>query len=36
VAVPMHCGDIVGSLNDRETFRKACKAPVVILDPTDR
>lgn len=36
VAVPMHCGDIVGSLNDRETFRKACKAPVVILNPTDR
>jgi L-ascorbate metabolism protein UlaG (beta-lactamase superfamily) len=36
VAVPMHCGDIVGALKDRETFKKACSVPVVILDPTDR
>ncbi len=36
VAVPMHCGDIVGSLRDREKFQNACKVPVVILDPTDR
>jgi L-ascorbate metabolism protein UlaG (beta-lactamase superfamily) len=34
VAVPMHCGDIVGSLKDRETFQKHSAAPVVILDPT--
>lgn len=34
VAVPMHCGDIVGTLDDRVTFQKACKVPVVILDPT--
>jgi L-ascorbate metabolism protein UlaG (beta-lactamase superfamily) len=34
VAVPMHCGDIVGSLDDRETFRKLSKAPVTVLDPT--
>jgi L-ascorbate metabolism protein UlaG (beta-lactamase superfamily) len=33
VAVPMHCGDIVGTLQDRETFKAACKVPVVILDP---
>ena len=33
VAVPMHCGDIVGTLNDRESFQAASKAPVVILDP---
>ncbi len=35
VAVPMHCGDIVGTLNDRETFKAACKTSVVILDPTE-
>jgi len=34
VAVPMHCGDIVGSLDDREAFKKASKAKVVILDIT--
>lgn len=34
VAVPMHCGDIVGTLNDRDAFKKACKTSVVILDPT--
>lgn len=33
VAVPMHCGDIVGTLQDREAFQAACKVPVVILDP---
>lgn len=33
VAVPMHCGDIVGTLGDREAFKAACKVPVVILDP---
>jgi hypothetical protein len=36
VAVPMHCGDIVGSLGDRDAFKAACPVPVVILDPTDR
>jgi L-ascorbate metabolism protein UlaG (beta-lactamase superfamily) len=34
VAVPMHCGDIVGTLDDRKTFKSLSKAPVVILDPT--
>jgi L-ascorbate metabolism protein UlaG (beta-lactamase superfamily) len=33
VAVPMHCGDIVGTLQDRQAFKAACKIPVVILDP---
>ncbi len=33
VAVPMHCGDIVGTLDDRESFKSSSKAPVVILDP---
>lgn len=36
VAVPMHCGDIVGTLNDRETFKSLVNVPVVILSPTDR
>jgi len=36
VAVPMHCGDIVGTLDDREAFRKASNVPVVVLHPTDR
>lgn len=36
VAVPMHCGDIVGSLSDRQAFKSGSSAPVVILDPTDR
>jgi len=34
VAVPMHCGDIVGTLTDRETFRSRAETQVVILDPT--
>ncbi len=34
VAVPMHCGDIVGSLGDRDAFKAACKVPVVTLDVT--
>jgi L-ascorbate metabolism protein UlaG (beta-lactamase superfamily) len=34
VAVPMHCGDIVGTLKDRETFQSHSEVPVVILDPT--
>ncbi|MBM3299761.1 MAG: MBL fold metallo-hydrolase [Deltaproteobacteria bacterium] len=34
VAVPMHCGDIVGTLKDRKTFESLSKATVVILDPT--
>ncbi len=34
VAVPMHCGDVAGTLEDREAFRKASKIPVVVLDPT--
>jgi L-ascorbate metabolism protein UlaG (beta-lactamase superfamily) len=33
VAVPMHCGDIVGTLQDREAFKAASTVPVVILDP---
>jgi L-ascorbate metabolism protein UlaG (beta-lactamase superfamily) len=32
VAVPMHCGDIVGTLQDRKAFEEACEASVVILD----
>jgi L-ascorbate metabolism protein UlaG (beta-lactamase superfamily) len=34
VAVPMHCGDIVGTLDDRKAFADASSVPVVILDPT--
>ncbi len=34
VAVPMHCGDIVGTLDDREAFKTACKGSVVTLDIT--
>jgi len=36
VAVPMHCGDIVGTLDDRTAFKSASSVPVVILDPIDR
>jgi L-ascorbate metabolism protein UlaG (beta-lactamase superfamily) len=32
-AVPMHCGDIVGTLDDRVSLRNATRVPVVILDP---
>jgi L-ascorbate metabolism protein UlaG (beta-lactamase superfamily) len=35
VAVPMHCGDIVGTMNDRDKLMSLSKTPVVILDPTD-
>lgn len=35
VAVPMHCGDIVGSFEDRNAFSRQAKVPVVILDPTE-
>ncbi|MGD9819495.1 MAG: MBL fold metallo-hydrolase [Desulfomonilaceae bacterium] len=31
--VPMHCGDIVGSFDDRETLKKLSNKPVIILDP---
>lgn len=34
VAVPMHCGDIVGTFDDRQAFASAAKVPVVVLDPT--
>lgn len=34
VAVAMHCGDIVGTLEDRAAFKAAAKCPVVILDIT--
>jgi L-ascorbate metabolism protein UlaG (beta-lactamase superfamily) len=34
VAVPMHCGDIVGTFQDREAFRAASEVPVVVLDTT--
>ncbi len=33
VAVPMHCGDIVGTLDDRKRFQELHKGKVVILDP---
>jgi L-ascorbate metabolism protein UlaG (beta-lactamase superfamily) len=33
VAIPMHCGDIVGTMKDREAFSGAASAPVVVLDP---
>ena len=33
VAVPMHCGDIVGTLNDRDALKAETEYPVVILDP---
>ncbi len=33
ITVPMHCGDIVGDLKDRETFKKASSNTVIILDP---
>ncbi len=32
VAVPMHWGDIVGSLQDAERFRDLCKCKVVIME----
>ncbi len=32
VAVPMHWGDIVGSLADAEVFRAQCQVPVEILE----
>lgn len=31
--VPMHCGDIVGSLDDRAKLKNISKIPVIILDP---
>lgn len=33
VAVPMHCGDIVGTLEDRKHFQDALQGKAVILDP---
>ena len=33
VTVPMHCGDIVGDLMDREVFKKESGHKVIILDP---
>jgi len=33
VAVPMHCGDIVGTLEDRNRFHDGLQGKVVILDP---
>lgn len=35
VAVPMHCGDIAGALNDRHAFKDAAQVPVVVLDPVE-
>jgi len=35
VAVPMHCGDIAGSFEDRHTLSRKAKVPVVVLDPTE-
>jgi L-ascorbate metabolism protein UlaG (beta-lactamase superfamily) len=34
VTVPMHCGDIVGDLKDRETFKRESGNTVIILNPT--
>jgi len=34
IVVPMHCGDIVGTMEDRKTFESLSKAPVVILEIT--
>lgn len=31
--VPMHCGDIVGTFEDRKKFETVSKKPVIILDP---
>jgi L-ascorbate metabolism protein UlaG (beta-lactamase superfamily) len=33
VTVPMHCGDIVGDLKDRQTFKAASGNTVIVLDP---
>jgi L-ascorbate metabolism protein UlaG (beta-lactamase superfamily) len=35
VAVPMHCGDIVGKLADRDSLKASTKVPVIILDPME-
>ncbi len=32
--IPMHCGDIVGNLEDRNKFETVSKKTVIILDPT--
>jgi L-ascorbate metabolism protein UlaG (beta-lactamase superfamily) len=32
VAVPMHWGEIIGSLSDAEAFRDQCDVPVEILE----
>jgi L-ascorbate metabolism protein UlaG (beta-lactamase superfamily) len=32
VAVPMHWGDLIGTRDDAESFRKLSKVPVVILE----
>jgi L-ascorbate metabolism protein UlaG (beta-lactamase superfamily) len=32
--VPMHCGDIVGTFENRNEFGSISKKPVIILDPT--
>ncbi len=34
VAVPMHCGEVAGSLNDRHAFKSAAGVPVVVLEIT--
>jgi L-ascorbate metabolism protein UlaG (beta-lactamase superfamily) len=30
VAIPIHCGDLVGTLEDAATFKKLSKTPVEI------
>jgi len=35
LAVPYHWGDIVGSIEDAERFKKLCKVPVRIVNPND-
>lgn len=33
IAVPMHCGDIVGTLDDRTAFKSKASSTTIILDP---
>ncbi|HPQ60243.1 MAG TPA: MBL fold metallo-hydrolase, partial [Syntrophales bacterium] len=33
VAIPIHCGDLVGTMEDARRFRDACSVPVLIKNP---
>lgn len=33
ITIPMHCGDIVGDLKDREKFKAESSNTVIVLDP---